>query len=70
MSAKHFDLMSAAKQSQQRFLQEAEQGRLVKQAKRTQPNSNRSFKQRFGQQLMELGRKLAQEPETNFNTNY
>ncbi len=64
MYSNHPDSLIRAKESQRSFLQEAAHARLVREVKREQSQPKRSLKQQFGEQLIVLGRKIAQETET------
>jgi hypothetical protein len=48
---------------QREYFLNAERERLAREAQRSRKRSKRSLKYRFGQQLANLGRKLADEPE-------
>lgn len=55
-----------ANYTNERYLKQAEQYRLVKEAKRTRILSRLSLKQHFGLQLIAFGRKLAQDAQPAF----
>jgi hypothetical protein len=57
------ELSLAAKQAQKELFQEAENQRLVRELKNSQKDARRSLKHRLGHTLLNLGQKLAYEPE-------
>jgi hypothetical protein len=64
MEPNQLHLLFLSKCIQREYFLNAERERLAREAQRSRRSSKRSFKYRFGQQLANLGRKLAEEPET------
>jgi hypothetical protein len=64
LETNQLNLLVLSKFRQREYFLNAERERLAREAQRSRRSSKRSFKYRFGQQLANLGRKLADEPET------
>ena len=64
METNQLNLLLLSKFRQREYFLNAERERLAREAQRSRKHSKPSFKYRFGQQLVTLGRKLATEPET------
>lgn len=62
----HLNVLYSAHITSERFVKQAEQYRLVKEAKRAQAGSKLTLKQHFGLQLIAFGHKLAQDTQPAF----
>ncbi|MDB5079517.1 MAG: hypothetical protein JWP00_1441 [Chloroflexi bacterium] len=63
---KQFDLLYSARETGERYQQQARHYRQVREAKLAQVKTRLSIKQQFGHQLIAFGRKLAQDTTPAF----